>query len=206
MVQKLSTFSPTNRTQAALREYDRLIKANDILHYIDDQSLRKYVQKTLNRGEAYHQLRRKIASVNGDKFRGDNDFHIEIWNECARLIANCVIFFNASILSGLLEKFKDDEKMRNIITRLSPVAWKIINLNGTYAFSLYETITMEKLLSKFQRETLILYRLRRKVFLLDGQNSHSKTYGQNITTSAALTLIGFHRVCAHFGGMSSEPF
>ena len=88
LVQKLSTFSPTNRTLAALREYDRLIKANYILHYIDDHSLRKYVQKTLSRGEAYHQLRRKISSVNGDKFRGGDDLKIEIWNECARLIAN----------------------------------------------------------------------------------------------------------------------
>jgi len=152
LVQKLSTFSPTNRTLVALREYDKIIKANYLLHYIDDHSLRKYVQKTLNRGEAYHQLRRKIASVNGDKFRGGNDFQIENWNECARLIANCVIYFNASILSSLLSKFKNDDKIRNIITRLSPVAWKNINFNGIYAFSTYEIITMEKLLAKISEE------------------------------------------------------
>ena len=42
--------------------------------------------------------------------------------------------------------------MRNIITRLSPVAWKNINLNGTYAFSAYEIITMETLLAKISEE------------------------------------------------------
>ena len=97
-------------------------------------------------------MRRKISSVNGDKFRGGDDLKIEIWNECARLIANCIIFFNASILSGLLSKFEHDDKMRNIITRLSPVAWKNINLNGTYAFSAYEIITMETLLAKISEE------------------------------------------------------
>jgi TnpA family transposase len=45
----------------ALTEYNRMLKAMYLLDYIDDASLRGYVQRALNRGEAYHQLRRAIA-------------------------------------------------------------------------------------------------------------------------------------------------
>ncbi len=65
-----------------------------------------YVQRALNRGEAYHQLRRAIANVNGGKFRGSSDSEIDLWNECARLLTNAIIYFNSRILSDLLGHFE----------------------------------------------------------------------------------------------------
>ncbi|WP_221897562.1 Tn3 family transposase [Bathymodiolus japonicus methanotrophic gill symbiont] len=38
----------------------------------------------LNRGEAFHQLRRVIAETNGKKFRGSHHAELTLWNECAR--------------------------------------------------------------------------------------------------------------------------
>ena len=61
LIKKLSTLNQSNRTLAALREYDRLVKINYILEYIDDKTLRRYIQNVLNKGEAYHQLKRAIA-------------------------------------------------------------------------------------------------------------------------------------------------
>lgn len=55
------------------------MKANYLLSYIDDASLRNYVQRALNRGEAYHQLSRAISNVNGDRFRGNSDEEIQLW-------------------------------------------------------------------------------------------------------------------------------
>ncbi len=108
-----------------------------ILAYIDDDSLRGYVQRALNRGEAYHQLRRAIASVNGNRFRGSSDYEIELWNECARLLSNAIIYFNSLILSHLLIYFegKGDEEKLELTKKVSPVAWHNINLNGTYSFN-----------------------------------------------------------------------
>ena len=51
----------------------------------------------LNRIEAYHLLRRNIGETNGASFRGGSDVEIAIWNECARLVANIVMYFNASM-------------------------------------------------------------------------------------------------------------
>lgn len=81
MITKLSNSKKNNRTLVVLREYDRLIK---YLDYVDDKMLRQFVQQALNRGEAYHQLRRAIASINGNQFRGGDDYQIEQWNDYTR--------------------------------------------------------------------------------------------------------------------------
>ncbi|XEY23142.1 Tn3 family transposase [Candidatus Uabimicrobium helgolandensis] len=94
------------------------------------------VQKALNRGEAYHQLRRAVAITNGGKFRGNNDREIEMWNNCSRFIANGIIFYNAYIISLLLtENQKNISNLSiNSLRDLSPVAWQHINFFGRYDF------------------------------------------------------------------------
>jgi len=95
------------------------------------------VQKALNRDEAFHQLRRAISQVNGDRFRGNSDEEIELWNECARLMANAIIYFNSKVLSNLMESFEyqGKYKLAETIKRASPVAWQNINLKGKYLFA-----------------------------------------------------------------------
>lgn len=135
IVRKLSHGK--NRTLSALREYDRLIKSIYVLEYVDNATLRHYVQQALNRGEAYHQLKRAITSVNGNKFRGGNDYQVSQWNDCARLISNCIIYYNSALLSAFLQIQEKNgrQDVVDIISRLSPVAWQHINLNGEYAFN-----------------------------------------------------------------------
>lgn len=106
--------------------------------YIDDASLRNYMQRALNRCEAYHQLRRTFSSVYGDQFRGSSDEEIEPWNECTRLVTNAIIYFNSKVLSELLISFEHQGKEGEveIVIQASLVAWCNINLKGTYNFKL----------------------------------------------------------------------
>lgn len=136
LVRKLSAYKSNHPLLEAFTEYNRLVKARYLLSYIDDPELRSHVQKALNRGEAYHQLRRAISQVNGDRFRGNSDEEIELWNECARLIANAIIYFNSKVLSYLLQSFEHHGKTKLVetIKRASPVAWQSINLKGKYLF------------------------------------------------------------------------
>ncbi|MCP4232805.1 MAG: transposase, partial [Aestuariibacter sp.] len=142
LVRKLSGYSKSHPLLQALTEYNRMIKAMYLLDYIDDASLRGYVQRALNRGEAYHQLRRAIASVNGNRFRGSSDYEISLWNECARLLTNAIIYFNSMILTRLLRHFEGigDEEKLGITKQVSPVAWHNINLNGTYSFDFEQNL------------------------------------------------------------------
>ena len=149
VIKKLANSKRSSRTLDALREYDRLIKSLYLLDYMDSQTLRQFVQQALNRGEAYHQLRRAIAGVNGDQFRGGRDDEIEQWNDCARLIANCIIYYNSALLSVMVEKFdkEGNQQVVNLLSGLSPVAWNHIQLSGNYTFaSSQQEIDIEHLL------------------------------------------------------------
>jgi len=78
-----------------------------------------------------------IAQVGGKKeLTGRTDIEIEISNQCARLIANTIIYYNSAILSHPLTKcaVRGNAKAVALITRMSPAAWRHILLNGHYTF------------------------------------------------------------------------
>jgi hypothetical protein len=45
-----------------------------------------------------------VAYANGNKLRVRTDQEQQLWSECSRLLANCIIYYNACILSELLER------------------------------------------------------------------------------------------------------
>jgi TnpA family transposase len=62
MVVELSSYARQNQTKKALWELDNLCRTLYFLDFIDDPELRQSVQKALNRGEAYHRLRRAVST------------------------------------------------------------------------------------------------------------------------------------------------
>jgi len=135
IVKKLSSYK-SNDTFRALIELDKIVMSLYMLDYIDDEEMPRNVQRSLNRGESYHQLKSAILKVSGKKLPGKTEIEISINNECARLLSICIIFYNASLLSKIYEyceKNKMIEECERLI-RLSPVAWQHINLIGKYEF------------------------------------------------------------------------
>ena len=125
-----------NKTRRALWEYDNILKSLYLLDYIDSLPLRQNVQRALNRGESYHQLRRAISYANFGKLRFKSELEQQLWSECGRLIANCILYYNASILSNVLahrESIGDIQGVE-VLKQISPVAWQHINLYGRYEF------------------------------------------------------------------------
>jgi TnpA family transposase len=66
---------------------------------MSDPILRQSVQKSLNRGEAYHRMRRAISYVNSGKFRVKTEAEQQIWDECSRLLATAIIYYNTLLFS-----------------------------------------------------------------------------------------------------------
>ena len=66
---------------------------------------------------------------------GKTEIELDINAESIRLIANTVIFYNASLLSKIYEYYRntEPEKVKNI-SRLSPVAWQHLSFIGKYEF------------------------------------------------------------------------
>ncbi|MBU0580269.1 MAG: Tn3 family transposase [Candidatus Margulisbacteria bacterium] len=136
IIRKLNSYKRKNKTRQALVELDNIARSIHILNYIDSIEFRRNIQKAINRVEGYHRLKRAIFYDNFGKFRVKTELGQQIWSECTRLIANIIIFYNAVILSKLIEHTENLEKIKEmeVIKRISPVAWRHINLYGQYKF------------------------------------------------------------------------
>ncbi len=134
----------------ALEEYNKIFHDKHVLNSIDSPELRKGIRISLNRGEGYHQLEGKIMSINDNKLRGTTELELAINNECIRLIANCIIYYNTYILSELYRIHEElgHTEILEFIKRLSPIAWRHINLNGRYEFlTLLEIFDLNEVLT-----------------------------------------------------------
>ncbi len=136
VIKKLASYKLSNPTLKALIEFDKIIMSLYMLDYIDDPDMRSNVHRSLNRGESLHQLISRIRKISGNKLPGKTEIEMEVNNECNRLIANCIIYYNATLLSKLYKKYKKEKNTEfcDMIKRLSPVAWQHINLVGKYDF------------------------------------------------------------------------
>jgi TnpA family transposase len=136
MVRMLGLYGRQNQTKKALWELDNLYRTLYILTFIDDVGLRQSVQKALNRGEAYHRFRRAISYVNAGKFRVKTETEQHIWNECSRLIANAVIYYNTLLLSRVhaQKQAAGDHAAADIVKDISPNAWQHVHLIGAFDF------------------------------------------------------------------------
>lgn len=138
VVRKLASYARQNQTCKALWELENICRTIYILDFIDDVELRRSVQRALNRGEAYHRFRRAVAYVNGGRFRVKTEAEQQVWNECSRLIANAVIYYNTALLSRVYgqKQAAGDQAAMEAIKGMSPVAWQHVNLIGNRAYAL----------------------------------------------------------------------
>ncbi|MEX5523157.1 Tn3 family transposase [Bacillus cereus] len=156
IVRKLSSYARKNKTKRALWEYDNIMKSLYFLHYIDSPPLRRNVQKALNRGESYHQLCKVVSYANFGKLRFKTEQDQQIWGECSRLIANCIIYYNASILSNMLTYREANGQSSDMLKQISPVAWQHINLYGRYEFnSNQEMINIDQIIQELAQSKAI---------------------------------------------------
>lgn len=153
---KLSSYARKNKTKQAIWEYDNIIKSLYLLNYVDSPPLRQNVNQALNRGESYHQLRRAIAYANWGKLRYKSEYEQNIWNECSRLLTNCILYYNISILSNLLERKEKANKESEIndLKQISPIAWQHINFLGRYEFEKLDIpIKIDKIVDKIDYQS-----------------------------------------------------
>jgi len=159
IVGKLSAYARKNKTRQALWEYDNIIRSLYLLEFIDSPPLRQNVQRALNRGENYHQLRRAVSYANFGKLRFQTEDEQQLWNECCRLITNCIIYYNASILSRLLahKEAAGDRAGAEVLTQVSPIAWQHINFYGRYEFTKGLTpINLEAIVEELAQQPIVL--------------------------------------------------
>jgi Tn3 transposase DDE domain len=100
-------------------------------------------------------LKRAVFHDNHGKFRVRTELEQHIWSECTRFIANCIIFWNASLLSALYETTHNagGNTEAKQIAQISPVAWRHINLRGRFEFQKQARITdIDQVISSLQQK------------------------------------------------------
>ncbi len=136
IIKKLCTYKQSHALKA-LSEFDKLVRSIYTLKYLRDPQLQQDVHRSQNRIESYHQLRAAISQVNGKKqLSGKTDVDIDMSNQCGRLVANAIIYFNSALLSLLLEKYQacNNKKAIEKLKKTSPAAWRNIHLTGQHPF------------------------------------------------------------------------
>ncbi|WP_304519655.1 Tn3 family transposase [Clostridium tagluense] len=79
-----------------------------------------------------------------------------IWGECGRLLANCIIYYNASILSNMLAYREVSGKDSDVLKHISPVAWQHINLYCRYEFNIKSKyIDMDAIILKLAKFKIV---------------------------------------------------
>ena len=134
LVKKLCSFKQHNATMQALAEYNRVFKCLHLLDYADDKQLRQVIQESLNRGEQLQGLKRALAALGNNQFRGTSPDEMTQWNACADLLANCIVYYNAMIMSSFKTYCIEtgDGKQLKHLRGISPASWEHILLNGFY--------------------------------------------------------------------------
>ena len=108
-----------------------------MLNVINDTKLRKIIKSARNRTESYHQLQRSIRKVYSGTFKGRKIVSNAISNQASRLVANCIIAYNAMVLDRLYQRLcvtVGDKKARMIMAKISPIAWQHLIFTGRYHF------------------------------------------------------------------------
>ncbi len=155
IIHKLNSYARKNKTRQALWEYDNIMSSLYLLDFVDSPLLRKNVQTALNRGESYHQLRRAVSYANFGKLRFRSEEDQYLWHECSRLVTNCIIYYNMTILSQLWARKEASPDMTHI-AHISPVAWQHINFYGQYEFTkVPEPINMDEIVEALAHHPIL---------------------------------------------------
>jgi TnpA family transposase len=134
VLRRLASSAPSDRLAKALTALGRALRTLYLLRYIHDEDLRGQMQLQVNRGEARHQLARRLFFANQGAFQtGDYE---QIMNKatCLGLLSNAALVWNTVHMSRIIDQLQASGEMitQEELARISPLAFSHIIPNGAY--------------------------------------------------------------------------
>ncbi|HDR7713710.1 Tn3 family transposase [Bacillus cereus] len=143
---KLGSYSRQNSLATALREMGRIEKTIFILNYISDESLRRKIQRGLNKGEAMNGLARAIFFGKQGELRERTIQHQLQRASALNIIINAISIWNTLHLTKAVEYQKrSDSFNEELLHHMSPLGWEHINLLGEYHFNSENKVSLDSL-------------------------------------------------------------
>ncbi|MFA1643630.1 Tn3 family transposase [Chryseomicrobium imtechense] len=143
---KLGSYSRQNSLATALREMGRIEKTIFILNYLASESLRRKIQKGLNKGEAMNGLARAIFFGKQGELRERTIQHQLQRATALNIIINAISVWNTLHLTKAVEYQKGlGDFNEDLLHHVSPLGWEHINLLGEYHFSPEKMVSLDSL-------------------------------------------------------------
>ncbi|EAD0716232.1 Tn3 family transposase [Listeria monocytogenes] len=143
---KLGSYSRQNSLATALREMGRIEKTIFILNYISDESLRRKIQRGLNKGEAMNGLARAIFFGKQGELRERTIQHQLQRASALNIIINAISIWNTLHLTTAVEYKKQTGSFNeDLLHHMSPLGWEHINLLGEYHFNSEKVVSLDSL-------------------------------------------------------------
>jgi TnpA family transposase len=134
ILRRLSTYNQHNRLYQAFRELGRAVRTHFLLLYLRDAELRSTIHAALNKSEAFNNFVQWIA-FGGEGVLASNDRAVQRkiikYNH---LVANCVIFYNAVVISQALYELHASGVVidADALAAISPLITEHIDRFGRY--------------------------------------------------------------------------
>lgn len=143
---KIGSYSRQNALATALREMGRIEKTIFILDYITNESLRRRIQRGLNKGEAMNALARAIFFGRHGEFR-ERELQDQLQRASAlNIIINAMSIWNTTYLQKAIDHLKQTCTFDvSLLKHISPLGWEHINLFGEYNFDVKNVLESDEL-------------------------------------------------------------
>ncbi len=134
---KLGSYSRQNKMATALREMGRIEKTIFILDYISNETLRRRIQRGLNKGEAMNGLARALFFGKRGELR-ERGLQDQLQRASAlNILINAITVWNTVYLTEATKILKSKGLLKEaLLPHISPLGWEHINLLGEYTFDL----------------------------------------------------------------------
>lgn len=138
IMSKLGSYARQNALATALREMGRIEKTIFILDYISNESLRRRIQRGLNKGEAVNALARAIFFGKRGELR-ERELQDQLQRVSAlNILINTISIWNTTYLQKAIDYLKSSGNHFNedLLKHIAPLGWEHINFLGEYTFDM----------------------------------------------------------------------
>lgn len=146
MMGKLGSYARQNKLTTTLREMGRIEKTIFILDYISNETLRRRIQRGLNKGEAMNGLARALFFGKRGELR-ERGIQDQLQRASAlNILINAISVWNTVYLTEATKLLKEKGNLReDLLKHISPLGWEHINFLGEYNFDARKLTSLHSL-------------------------------------------------------------
>jgi TnpA family transposase len=146
VMNKFGSYNRENNVVKALRYMGQIEKTIFLIDYITDETLRRRIQRGLNKGEAMNALARAVFFGKRGELRERSLVDQYQRASALNIILNAITVWNTVYLTEAAKHLEKQELLKEeLLNHISPLNWEHINFLGEYSFSNSKPSSLESL-------------------------------------------------------------